>query len=238
MAALCGLRRLLLGSVLVVASLAGELHGATLRSLVGRPGSARAYVVFCGRVVAVDLDKLKIVKRFDFFHRRDLMWMAESASILRPPGVLSVTGYREGNEQGEYGVAFLSLPDLVPIPSAKMAGVRPDLATPQVGGPSREAGGVVVGNPAPDRFDVLDARTRRSLASTTLKLPSAGSVYECVRSWTVVANEPKLLVLTAGGFKEQAYLRVYSLPSLTLLRNMPLLEILDDSPVELLVDQP
>lgn len=88
------------------------------------------------------------------------------------------------------------------------------------------------------RFDYLDSRTSRPITSTTLALPSAGNVYERVWSWTVTPDGRKLLVLTAGGFKEQAYLRVYALPSLARLGDIPLLEILDDSPVALLLDEP
>lgn len=232
----CIPRCLMLSSCLLI-TLCGTSSGATLRPVATRP----VYVVFHSQVVAVDADRLRVVKRLDFVHRRDLMWMAHRASIRPSDHVLLVEGERENRDRTGWGLLSLSLPDLAPIRSAGTVEPSRHLSiSPRTGGHVRAVGNGLVVQSGKDgrRFDYLASRASRPVATTTLELPSAGNEYECVFAWTVSPDQRKLLVLTSGGFKEQAYLRVHTLPSLALLQNVPLLEILDDSPVALLLDAP
>lgn len=245
-------RSLLACTCILMAGWSGARIGAEWRPPVessrDRPGAHLAYVVFTGQVVAVDTDQLRVVKRLDFVHRTDLMWMVHRASVLVPQNMLILAGRRERGEAGEWGVLSLSLPDLRPIQSSTLTGTPMDLSnfTRGVGNRRPVEDGIVVeicpedrgGHVYRRRFDYLDPRTLRPVATTTLDLPSAAYPNERVWSWTVTPDGRKLLILTSGGFKEQAFLRAYSLPSLTLLRNVPLLDILDHAPVALFLHEP
>jgi hypothetical protein len=198
-----------------------------------------AYAVFASQVVAVDTVALAVTSRLEFIDR---LHMAFCATLVPSAHVLLVAGSRPGRG---WGLLTISLPDL------RVRGLREIRSSParfmeaqSQGVRGRSSTGLVLATRMPnrgpaqrrERLEYLDGASLASRGSAILTLGTAECPGEELHSWRISRDGRRLVLFTGDGFKYQSYLRVYALPSMEHVGDVPLLELRDDAPVDLFVE--
>lgn len=214
-----------------MALLAGTL--VVRAEAAGRP-SRTAIVAFYGQLVEVDLASCRIARRIDFMSR---FGPADYAMFNSAERRISLFREDERSSWQRLDVDFsrfavvqqMQLRGNQPPPHPGTEGVHPgspaSLRVAGVGGAFEEG----------RRFHLtLSDRSRPDpVVELDVDAHPDESPFEELRYWALTPDRQSLLVLSSGGFKEQAYLRIYGYPSLKRRATVPLLALKDDVPIAL-----